>query len=204
MIIEIYRSHPSRWYHGLEGTRCHVKFDSEEGKYILEGDPSKSIEFEDARIYPREDTNQESAPMIVEIIRSRPEYWYHDKEGKLYSVKPEPMEGKYVLSNDSIRRIRVEDARIVNDFDMKPAHLAIIAPGSRARIGEVEVLVTSAHIEANQVEYTVAWWTELEMRFSPDPGQWIIGALLAISIIGLWLASALIGRGRRDNGEHDR
>lgn len=38
--------------------------------------------------------------------------------------------------------------------------LTLIAPSSPAKIGDITVLVTCVHIEAAQVEYTVAWWCE--------------------------------------------
>lgn len=38
--------------------------------------------------------------------------------------------------------------------------LSLIAPGSRGKIGEIDILITQVHIEFNQVEYTVSWWDD--------------------------------------------
>ncbi len=38
--------------------------------------------------------------------------------------------------------------------------LTLIAPGSRGKVGAISILITQVHIEAQQVEYTIAWWNE--------------------------------------------
>lgn len=38
--------------------------------------------------------------------------------------------------------------------------LTLIAPGSRGKIGEVDILVIEVHIQSRQIEYTVSWWNE--------------------------------------------
>ena len=40
------------------------------------------------------------------------------------------------------------------------AELTLIAPGSRGKVGEIDVLITQVHIESRQVEYTISWWNE--------------------------------------------
>lgn len=38
--------------------------------------------------------------------------------------------------------------------------LTLIAPGSRGKVGKIDILITQVHIESRQVEYTIAWWNE--------------------------------------------
>lgn len=60
--------------------------------------------------------------------------------------------------------------------------LTLIAPSSPAKIGDINVLVTCVHIEAGQVEYTVAWWCEGQRYDARVPEYEITNAELTMTV----------------------
>lgn len=38
--------------------------------------------------------------------------------------------------------------------------LTLIAPGSKGKVGTIDVLITQVHIESQQIEYSISWWCE--------------------------------------------
>lgn len=98
--------------------------------------------------------------MRVRIVKaSQPSYWYADRVGQVYETDGLTRDKtNYRIKGDGIRLLGVEDCVVLHSLDEVRNTLNLIAPGSRGKIGEIDVLITQVHIETRQVEYSIAWW----------------------------------------------
>lgn len=95
--------------------------------------------------------------MIVRVVKaSGPRFWYADQIGKEFDVEPTADGENYKIKGDHLRVLAIKDCQVIEPR----AGLTLIAPGSRGKIDEIDILITEVHIESRQVEYTVSWWTE--------------------------------------------